>query len=253
MQEAPRARGRLRVYLGAAPGVGKTYAMLGEGHRRRLERGTDVVVGLVETHGREHTAEMLAGLEVVPGASLEHRGAAFEEMDVDAVLRAAPGGRPGRRARAHQRAGLAPRQAVAGRRGPARRRHRRHHDGQHPAPRVGQRRGREDHRRPAARDGPRRRGAGGRPDRARATCPARRCGATGARQRLRRRRRSTPRWATTSASATSPRCASSRCCGRPTRSTTRWRPTATSTRSPAPGRRASGSSSRSRADRRARP
>ena len=59
------AAGRLRVYLGAAPGVGKTYAMLGEGHRR-AERGTDVVVGFVETHGRPHTAEMLAGLEVVP-------------------------------------------------------------------------------------------------------------------------------------------------------------------------------------------
>ena len=53
-------RGRLRVYLGAAPGVGKTYAMLGEGHRR-AERGTDVVVGFVETHGRQHTAEMLDG------------------------------------------------------------------------------------------------------------------------------------------------------------------------------------------------
>ena len=58
-------RGRLRVYLGAAPGVGKTYAMLGEGHRR-AERGTDVVVGFVETHGRRHTADMLDGLEVVP-------------------------------------------------------------------------------------------------------------------------------------------------------------------------------------------
>ena len=60
-------RGRLRVYLGAAPGVGKTYAMLDEGHRR-AERGTDVVVGFVETHGRRHTAELLDGLEVVPRA-----------------------------------------------------------------------------------------------------------------------------------------------------------------------------------------
>ena len=61
------ARGRLRIYLGAAPGVGKTVAMLDEG-RRRMARGTDVVAGLVETHGREHTAEMAEGLEVLPRA-----------------------------------------------------------------------------------------------------------------------------------------------------------------------------------------
>ncbi len=78
-------RGRLRIYLGAAPGVGKTYAMLGEGHRR-AERGTDVVVGFVETHDRQHTAEMLEGLEVVPRREVTHRGATFTEMDVDAVL-----------------------------------------------------------------------------------------------------------------------------------------------------------------------
>ncbi len=78
-------RGRLRVYLGAAPGVGKTYAMLGEGHRR-ASRGTDVVVGFVETHGREHTAQLLDGLEVVPRREIDYRGASFTEMDVDAVL-----------------------------------------------------------------------------------------------------------------------------------------------------------------------
>ena len=66
-------RGKLRVYLGAAPGVGKTYAMLGEGHRR-AERGTDVVVGFVETHGRKHTAEMVDGLEVVPRRTLRLPG-----------------------------------------------------------------------------------------------------------------------------------------------------------------------------------
>ncbi|HEY3014620.1 MAG TPA: DUF4118 domain-containing protein [Nocardioides sp.] len=82
-------RGKLRVYLGAAPGVGKTYAMLGEGHRR-FERGTDVVVGFVETHGREHTAELIEGLEVVPRRKMTYRGARFEEMDVDAVLRRHP-------------------------------------------------------------------------------------------------------------------------------------------------------------------
>ena len=85
----PWRRGRLRIYLGAAPGVGKTVAMLDEG-RRRMARGTDVVVGLVETHGREHTAEMVAGLEVLPRTRLEHRGASFEEMDLDGLLTRRP-------------------------------------------------------------------------------------------------------------------------------------------------------------------
>src|SRR3954454_20130312 len=83
------ARGRLRVYLGAAPGVGKTYAMLNEGFRRR-ERGTDVVVGFVETHGRENTATQVRDLEVVPRHVLEYRGTSFEEMDLDAVLARKP-------------------------------------------------------------------------------------------------------------------------------------------------------------------
>ncbi|MEU8075352.1 sensor histidine kinase KdpD [Catellatospora citrea] len=83
------ARGQLRIYLGAAPGVGKTYAMLEEAQRRR-GRGTDVVVGFVETHGRQHTADMLDGLEVVPRKQVEYRGAAFTEMDVDAVVARAP-------------------------------------------------------------------------------------------------------------------------------------------------------------------
>ncbi len=82
-------RGRLRVYLGMAPGVGKTYAMLDEG-KRRLDRGTDVVVGVVETHGRAHTAERLEGLDVVPRRRLSYRGASFEEMDLDAVLARQP-------------------------------------------------------------------------------------------------------------------------------------------------------------------
>jgi two-component system sensor histidine kinase KdpD len=72
-----------------APGVGKTYAMLDEG-RRRQGRGTDVVVGFVETHGRVHTAERLEDLEVVPRAHLSYRGSRFEEMDVDAVLARRP-------------------------------------------------------------------------------------------------------------------------------------------------------------------
>src|SRR5690349_2444353 len=82
-------RGRLRIYLGAAPGVGKTYKMLGEARRRR-ERGTDVVVGFVETHGREHTAAMLDGLEVVPRAMDDHRGASITELDLDALLARRP-------------------------------------------------------------------------------------------------------------------------------------------------------------------
>jgi two-component system, OmpR family, sensor histidine kinase KdpD len=82
-------RGELRIYLGAAPGVGKTFAMLGEA-RRRAERGADVVVGLVETHGRARTQELLAGLEVVPRTVVEHRGHTFEEMDTDAVLARKP-------------------------------------------------------------------------------------------------------------------------------------------------------------------
>jgi two-component system sensor histidine kinase KdpD len=81
--------GRLRVYLGAAPGVGKTYKMLEEG-RRRHERGTDVVVGFVETHGRPHTAELVEGLEVVARRTISYRGVDFTEMHVDAVLRRRP-------------------------------------------------------------------------------------------------------------------------------------------------------------------
>ena len=81
--------GALRVYLGAAPGVGKTYRMLEEGHRRR-ERGTDVVVGFVETHGRPFTEAMIADLEVLPRKTITYRGAAFTEMDVDAILARRP-------------------------------------------------------------------------------------------------------------------------------------------------------------------
>ncbi|OBK93824.1 histidine kinase [Mycobacterium sp. 1245499.0] len=78
-------RGELRIYLGAAPGVGKTYAMLGEAHRR-LERGTDLVAGVVETHGRSKTAELLEGIEVIPPRYVEYRGGSFPELDVPAVL-----------------------------------------------------------------------------------------------------------------------------------------------------------------------
>jgi two-component system sensor histidine kinase KdpD len=86
---AVEAAGHFRLYLGAAPGVGKTYAMLSEG-RRRLERGTDVVVGFVEAHRRPHTEELLAGFETVRRKSVEYRGTRFEEMDLDAVLERHP-------------------------------------------------------------------------------------------------------------------------------------------------------------------
>ncbi len=83
------SRGQLRIHLGAAPGVGKTYAALEEAHRRR-ERGTDVVVGFVETHGRRHTLQMIGDLELVPRRTIDYRGATFTEMDVDAVLARRP-------------------------------------------------------------------------------------------------------------------------------------------------------------------
>lgn len=82
-------RGELRIYLGAAPGVGKTYAMLGEAHRR-LERGTDLVAAVVETHGRKKTAELLDGIEVIPPRYIEYRGGRFPELDVPAVLARKP-------------------------------------------------------------------------------------------------------------------------------------------------------------------
>jgi two-component system sensor histidine kinase KdpD len=83
------ARGSLRIYLGASPGVGKTYRMLNEGLRRR-GRGADVVIGVVETHERAHTAEQIGDLEIVPRRVVEYRGATLEEMDVDAVLLRSP-------------------------------------------------------------------------------------------------------------------------------------------------------------------
>lgn len=82
-------RGRLRVLLGAAPGVGKTYEMLEEG-RRLQDAGVDVVVAIVETHGRAATAAMAAGLPIVPRRRLEHRGVTLDEMDLEAVLARAP-------------------------------------------------------------------------------------------------------------------------------------------------------------------
>jgi two-component system, OmpR family, sensor histidine kinase KdpD len=84
-----RERGRLRVYLGMAPGVGKTYRMLEEAHRRTT-RGTDLVVGFVEAHGRIETEKLLEGLEIIPRRRIEYRGVVVEEMDTDAILARLP-------------------------------------------------------------------------------------------------------------------------------------------------------------------
>ena len=84
-----KTRGTLKLFLGYAPGVGKTFNMLGEAIRRR-QRGEDVVIGIVETHGRPRTAELAAQLEQIPRRRLEYRGTLFEEMDLDAILSRKP-------------------------------------------------------------------------------------------------------------------------------------------------------------------
>src|SRR5215469_5433852 len=90
LAEARRqGRGRLKVYLGMAPGVGKTYEMLNAGRRRRDE-GVDVVVGLAETHGRTETEALLEGLEVLPRKPIEYRGRDLLEFDIDAALARRP-------------------------------------------------------------------------------------------------------------------------------------------------------------------
>ncbi|MGE5441439.1 MAG: ATP-binding protein [Bacteroidota bacterium] len=90
LAEAQREeRGRLKVFLGAAPGVGKTYAMLEAAHERKRE-GVDVVAGVVETHGRRETQLLLDGLEVLPPLAMEYRGHSFREMDLDGLLKRRP-------------------------------------------------------------------------------------------------------------------------------------------------------------------
>jgi two-component system sensor histidine kinase KdpD len=84
-----QTRGRLKVYLGSAAGVGKTYAMLREGHRLKAQ-GVDVVIGLVETHGRAETAEQIGNIEVVPPRVVEYRGVTLSEINVDAILARRP-------------------------------------------------------------------------------------------------------------------------------------------------------------------
>ena len=143
--DATRERGRLRVYLGMAPGVGKTFRMLEEGHRRTA-RGTDLVVGFVEAHGRPETEKLLAGLEIVPRRHVEHRGVAIEEMDTDAILARAPAVALVDELAHTNAPGSAPHEALGGRPDAARCRHRRREHLQHPASRLRRRRGRDDHR-----------------------------------------------------------------------------------------------------------
>src|SRR6185503_940262 len=82
-------RGRLKVYIGSAAGVGKTYAMLREGHRLK-KQVIDVVIGFVETHGRAETAEQIGDLEIVPPRTIEYRGVTLREMDLDAIIARRP-------------------------------------------------------------------------------------------------------------------------------------------------------------------
>src|ERR1044072_8297638 len=81
--------GRLKIFVGSAPGVGKTYEMLQSAHGRR-KAGVDVVVGVVETHGRAETEALLHGLEVIPRKKLEYNDQILEEMDVDALIARRP-------------------------------------------------------------------------------------------------------------------------------------------------------------------
>jgi two-component system sensor histidine kinase KdpD len=87
--QAEKQKGIFKLFLGYAPGVGKTYSMLSEGIRRHA-RGEDVVIGVVETHGRKGVVELISQLETVPRMKIEYKGTMFEEMDVDAILARKP-------------------------------------------------------------------------------------------------------------------------------------------------------------------
>src|SRR5499433_1521361 len=88
-QREEGATGKLKIFVGAAPGVGKTYKMLEEARAKRRD-GVDVVVGVVETHGRPETEALLPGLEVIPRRRVEYRGRTLEEMDIDAIVARRP-------------------------------------------------------------------------------------------------------------------------------------------------------------------
>lgn len=88
--ERAACRGRLKLFLGFAAGVGKTYEMLQEANRRKQERGQDVVIGYVETHKRPDTAAQVGDLEIVPRKKMKYKGVAFEEMDINAMIARRP-------------------------------------------------------------------------------------------------------------------------------------------------------------------
>ena len=132
-------RGHLKIFLGAAPGVGKTYAMLTSA-RTEKSGGRDVVAGLIETHGRRETEQLIEGFEVLPRKPIVYRNQIMQEFDLDAALARRPEPAAGRRIRPHQCARQPPSQALAGYRRTACRRHRRLDHAQHPAPRKPQRR-----------------------------------------------------------------------------------------------------------------
>ena len=88
-QASQEGRGRLKIFLGAAPGVGKTFEMLSEGAERR-RAGVDIVIGVVETHGRVETAALTRGHEIVPRKPIPYEGRTLDEMDLDAILARAP-------------------------------------------------------------------------------------------------------------------------------------------------------------------
>src|SRR5580704_11451385 len=90
-EEAQSKRGRLTIFFGAAPGVGKTYTMLEAARNEAEDQQRDVVLGIIETHGRYDTGALLIGLEMLPRRMLEHRGIKLEEFDLDAALQRRPG------------------------------------------------------------------------------------------------------------------------------------------------------------------
>ena len=148
------AQARLRLYIGAAPGVGKSYRMLEDAHELRRQ-GVDVVIGFIEPHGRADTLALIGDLEQVPLRELEYRGRHAPRDGRRGGEGAASAGGRRRRAGAHERAGLDAPEALRRRPRSAGRRHRRHLGRQHPAHRVAERRHRVDDRRARPRDDPR--------------------------------------------------------------------------------------------------
>ena len=142
---------RLRIYIGAAPGVGKTYSMIDDAHAFRRE-GLDIVIGFVETHGRADTEARIGDLEIIPRRRFEYRGVVARRNGRRRDSRAEARALRGRRARPYQRARQPPREALSGRCRAARGGHRRHDRRQHPAPRNAERRRQPRHGGPGARD-----------------------------------------------------------------------------------------------------